>query len=229
MEFICTIRPLYAYPEFQNITIIAESCLEEEIPTEDDDGMPMGTELGKLEAIRYFEPGFHPAETSNFIWSVMDNESADSGTIAASMTRFGDRIKYSDECQESDFYEGAAGFIGINWLTVKPFARGHKIGLCLLEELRRQHAGLLMYCALNAEPYEIDSSSERDAMQKRLIRWYKRQPGMHFQQLAPRKTPEFLMSVWDGRKVEAGFGDIDNPELLFQKWKSSIPESNAEI
>lgn len=230
MEFKCTVEPHYEDPAFQHITITAlsnedEACTDE---AENDprsmlkeDGIPYETVLGRAELFRYYEPDFRADDFPNYAWQIMDGQSADLEKIARLATHYGHRVKYQSEDQEYDFYERCSGFLIIDRIKVEPFARGHTIGEMILREIRQHHAGQLIYCALTAEPYDYELGPERDAMQKGLISWYKRQDGMHFRQLAPRKNPEFLMAAWDGRDIDYSFPDIQNTSALIESWKAS--------
>lgn len=230
MEFRCAVEPHYEDPAFQYIHITALSGEDEEfIPEEDEspqaepksNGLPYETVLGSATLFRYFDPEFHADYFPRYAWDVMDGESGDLEVVASLAMKYGRKVKYQNENEEVDFVDRCSGFLVIDRIKVAPFARGHDIGAQILKEIRRQHAGLLMYCALTAEPYDMERGPERDKLQKRLIAWYKKQENMHFKQLAPRKHPQFLMAAWDGRDVGYGYGEIADVPSLVESWKAS--------
>ena len=156
----------------------------------------------------------------------MDGQSGDLEAVASLTSLYGSRVNYAGEDQEYDFCDRCSGFLVIDRIQVEPFAQGHNIGAQILKEIRQQHAGQLIYCALTAEPYKFELGPERQAMQKRLISWYKKQEGMHFNQLAPRKNPEFLMAAWDGRDVEYTFPEIEDVHTLVERWKATQTDTS---
>ena len=236
MEFRCTVDPHYKDPAFQHVTITALSNEEEmhfrgdeshssDRPKESD--IPNGTILGSAAFFRYYDPEFHPENFPQYVWEVMDSESGDLEAVASLINLYGHLVKYQNEDQEYDFSERCSGLLVIDRIQVAPFARKHGIGAMILKEIRHHHAGQLFYCALTAEPYDLEVGPERKAMQKRLISWYKRQKDMYFQSLSPRKNPEFLMAVWDGRDMNYAFADIDDISSLAESWKASQANTPA--
>lgn len=226
MKFVCTVETHYDDPAFQDLHILALSDEDEE-GDDEEDGLPYETVLGSAKILRYFDPEFTPEDFPDYVWQFMDGESADLEVVAELFSRYGDRVNYVDEMQEIEFCESSAGFLVIDRFEVAPFARGHGIGTEILREIRRQHAGLLMYCALTAEPYQMDRGAERDAIKKRLISWYKSQDDMHLYALAPRKHPQFLVGVWDGRNLDYEFFEIEDRLALARSWKASQEKAEA--
>lgn len=230
MEFRCTVEPYYEDPAFQHVLIAAFSSEDEAAFEEEGDdpqappkhnGLPYETPLGSARLFRYYDPEFHAENFPRYAWQVMDGKSGDLEAVACAASLYGHRVKYENEDQEWDFSERCSGLLVIDRIEVEPFARGHDIGAMILKEIRQHHAGQLFYCALTAEPYKLERGPERDAMQKRLISWYKKQEGMHFRQLAPRKNPEFLMAAWDGRDIDYSFPDIQDIPALVESWEAS--------
>lgn len=177
MDLVAECYPDIDRPPMQAITIRARA---------EDDGRILCT----LEALRYAQSWFHPSEMNEVV-RAFDEHSAYAYGLAEEIALR--RRVLADRYEEVD----ADGFIGITEIKTPLEERGKRLGVCLLEHLRRLHAGMTWFAALQAAPLELTPSTPAHrALRKRLVRYYGSVKELGFQEVS-RASPGLMMALWE--------------------------------
>lgn len=166
-------------PAVQHITIVGR----------DDDGRAVST----LEALRWAEICFDITRAENLV-AAFDEHSGFAYGLAEEVRR----RRRSLEVRHGSDGSFASGFIGILDIRTVPDAAGRRFGLQLIDFLRRMHAGMAWYAALQAAPYEMAVGTPAyRAMRRRLVAYYASDGALGFEEDAARTSPGLMTALWD--------------------------------
>ena len=222
MDFICTVRPLSEDPHLQRIEIDLIKDDEACNPLAHQEGsIPVGQTIGRLVAYRMFQSQFRPTDITREQMLSLDDLSTDMAEIAHNMREYGHEYEETEEAYEEYEWGFAGGFLIIDRLTIATFARGQGLGYRLIEELKRQHAGMGMFVALQAAAYQIETRGPRfKQMSRRLARYYLRNRSLNLSEYGHETG--FLMGFWgsDENYEEPSFRE-EFEDRLDIAWRSA--------
>lgn len=177
IEAICW--PDYDRPAMQTIEVVGKA----------DDGRRLCT----LDALRWAEACFDITRADNLV-AAFDEHSAFAYGLAEDVRKRRRAIMVRHG--ESEPF--VSGFIGIVTIRTEPETVGNRYGLELIRYLKKMHAGMAWYAALQAAPYDMEhgSTAYRD-MRRRLTAYYASDSTLGFKEDAPRSSPGLMTAFWD--------------------------------
>ena len=171
--------PNYDLPALQSITLTARS--------------PEGAQLSTLKALRFADAGFDIGCLNRLV-DAFDEHTSVAYHFALELS------KLKRSLRRRFAVEGmfACGLIAVLDIRTTPLARGSRIGIELLNYLRKLHAGMEWFVALQAAPQEEGDFDSPDymAMRKRLIQYYKSDNSLGLAEVAPNVSAGVLMAIW---------------------------------